>query len=76
MIENFCHFIQEDDQDLRNKWSEQLKSSVIFPDWNSYRDTARYINENKEEHCLFIFSVHAELGLMFTDKIVMTIIEQ
>lgn len=39
MIANFCHYIQEN-QDVRSKLSEQLKSSEISSDWNSYRNTS------------------------------------
>lgn len=38
MIANFCHYIQEN-QDVRSKLSEPLKSSEISSDWNSYRNT-------------------------------------
>lgn len=39
MIANFCHYIQEN-QDVRSKLSEPLKSSEISSDWNSYRNTS------------------------------------
>lgn len=77
MIANFCHYIQEN-QDVRSKLSEPLKSSEISSDWNSYRNTsdACILIKKNEEHCVFISPVHAELGLMYTDKIVTKIIEQ
>lgn len=39
MIANFCHYIQEN-QEVRSKLSEPLKSSEISSDWNSYRNTS------------------------------------
>lgn len=66
MIANFCHYIQEN-KDVRSKLSEQLKSSEISSDWNSYRNTCI---------CVFISPVHADLGLIYSNKIVTTIKEQ